>query len=208
MPIRVSIVENDRQFRETLEVVINASPDVRCVSVHPNGEHALRTLREATPEVLLVDIRMPRLSGIDCVRALRALEPRLLPLMLTAYDDDELIFEALKAGAIGYLLKRTAPEDIVEAIREAHRGGSPMTPEIARRVTQQFHAQEKQPSAGLGLSAREREVLLLLGDGKATKEIASVLQLSPSTINSHLRHIYDKLHVNSRAGAVAKLLPR
>ncbi len=207
MPIAVSIIEDDAGFRETLERVINLTPELHCVSVHPNGRHALAHLPEAHAEVVLVDIRMPQLGGIECVRQLRGLVPQLLPVMLTAYGDDELIFEALRAGAVGYLLKRATPAQIVDAIIEVHEGGSPMTPEIARRIAVYLH--ESQPTAAKAddhnLTAREREILDLVAQGAQSRKIAETLNIATSTVSNHLRKIYAKLQVNSRAAAVAKL---
>ena len=207
MPIAVSIIEDDTRFRETLERVVNLSPELRCASVHPNGSHALAHLPKAGADVVLVDIRMPQLGGIECVRQLRGLLPEVLPVMLTAYGDDELIFDALRAGAVGYLLKRATPAQIVDAIIEVHAGGSPMTPEIARRIAAFLHetpARVFNPGEQ-SLTAREREILELAAQGAQSRKIADSLNIATSTVSNHLRKIYAKLQVNSRAAAVAKL---
>jgi len=163
----------------------------------------------AGPEVVLVDIKMPGCSGIECVRLLRKQIPTLLPIMLTLYADDELIFGSLQAGAVGYLLKRSTPEQIREAIRQVHAGGSPMTPEIARRVATHFrHSKAATPRAVQhGLTPREEEILRLIAQGRQTKEIAQGLHIAVSTVSNHLRSIYAKLEVTSRTAAVAKVLP-
>lgn len=208
MPIRVSLIEDNTAFRETTKRLIDAAPDLRCVSTHPNSEHALRHLPPAAPEVVLADIRMPRLTGIECVRRLRELLPRLLPIMLTSYGEDELIFQSLQAGAVGYLLKRAAPATILAAVREVHAGGSPMTPEIARKVALHFRQNHVQDHSAHGLTPRELEVLQFVAQGKQSKEIADVLGIARPTVHNHLRHIYEKLHVSSRIAAVAKVFPR
>jgi DNA-binding NarL/FixJ family response regulator len=153
---------------------------------------------------------MPRLSGIECVRLLRRQIPALLPIMLTLYADDELIFGSLQAGAVGYLLKRSTPDEIRDAIREVHAGGSPMTPEIARRVAVHFcHPPVATPcAANHGLTPREDEILRLIAQGRQTKEIARGLDIAVSTVSNHLRSIYAKLEVTSRVAAVAKMRPR
>lgn len=210
MPISVSLIEDDAEFRQTIEDVIRGAPDLRCVSSHFNGEDALRRLETAQPEVVLVDIKMPHLSGIECVRQLRRQIPALLPIMLTLYADDELIFGSLQAGAVGYLLKRSTPDEIRNAIREVHAGGSPMTPEIARRVALHFHQPQAASPGGAnhGLTPREDEILRLIAQGRQTKEIARGLDIAVSTVSNHLRSIYAKLEVTSRVAAVAKMRPR
>jgi len=204
MPIRVSIIEDDASFRDSLRTVLQATPDLLCASVHPNSEHALRFLGPARPDVVLVDIRMPRVSGIECVRRLRATMPPLLPIILTSFSDDESIFESLKAGAVGYLLKRSTPDEILDAIRQAHQGGSPMTPEIARRVTAYFHELNGAEETKGVLTPREDEILRLMRLGKNSKEVAETLGIALPTVHAHLRNIYDKLHVGSRTAALAK----
>jgi DNA-binding NarL/FixJ family response regulator len=205
--IRVSVIEDDRRYRESLTNSLRQAEGLRCVSHHPNGAHALKHLPISRPDVILVDIRLPQLSGIQVVRELRRRFPGCLPIMLTSHGDDELIFEALKAGAVGYLLKRVGLDRIIAAIHEAVDGGSPMTPEIARRVTSFFRQKPSVPSDGEArLTRREQEVLREVALGKASKEIAADLGIALPTVHNHLRHIYDKLEVSSRAGAVAKFL--
>lgn len=203
--ITVSVIEDDRRYRESLFALLRETRGLRCVSQHPNGAHALRHLPLVRPDVALVDIRLAQLSGIQVVRELRQSVPACLPLMLTSHGDDELIFEALKAGAVGYLLKRAGLDRIVDAIQEAVAGGSPMTPEIARRVTSFFRQSSPAPSGdNRRLTSREQEVLHEVAMGKASKEIAADLGIALPTVHNHLRHIYEKLEVSSRAGAVAK----
>ncbi len=153
-----------------------------------------------------MDIHLPRLSGIDCVRKLKALGPNLLVLMLTAYEDDDLIFQALKAGANGYLIKQTSPSEILAAVKEVHEGGAPMSSNIARKVIQSFHQTVANQSPTDSLSPREREILDLLAKGYSNKEIADTLSIAYLTVHTHVRNIYGKLQVRSRTEAVAKYL--
>lgn len=203
--IKVSVIEDDRRYRESLIELLRGAGGLQCVSQHPNGRHALQHLPASLPDVVLVDIRLPQLSGIQVVRELRRLLPSCQAIMLTSHGDDELIFEALKAGAVGYLLKRAGLDRIIDAIQEAAAGGSPMTPEIARRVTSFFRQSSPAASGGSGrLTSREQEVLQEVALGKASKEIAADLGIALSTVHNHLRRIYEKLEVSSRLGAVAK----
>jgi len=206
MPINVSIVEDDDGIRESLAILIEGSPGYRCVSAHASAEDALRQIPLKCPDVLLMDINLPRMSGIDCVRRLKAQRPGIQILMLTMYEDNDLIFKSLIAGASGYLLKRTPPAKLLEAIEEVHRGGSPMTGKIARAVVQYFRDMRGSFSEEESLSKRELEILDLLAKGYRYKEIADALGISFDTVRSHLRNIYDKLHVHSRTEAVVKYL--
>lgn len=206
MPIKVAIVEDDNGIRESLAVLINGSPGFRCISAFANAEGALVGLPQDWPDVALVDINLPRMSGIDLVSKLRALRPDLLVIMLTVYADNERIFKSLKAGASGYLLKQTPPVEILAAIAEVHRGGSPMSGAIARKMVQHFQQQPQCDTTNL--SEREIEILNLLVKGQQNKEIAGHLGLSIETIRTHLRRIYEKLHVTSRTEAVVKFLGR
>lgn len=208
MTLKVSIVEDDNNLRESLAILINGTPGFRCVSRFGAAEPALRPLSQDPPEVVLVDIKLPRLSGIDLVAKAKPQMPNTQFLMLTVIDDADQIFEALKAGASGYLLKGTPPAEILEAIAEVHRGGSPMTSSIARKVVRYFH--RLQPAAPLeaALSPRESEILGRLVKGLRYKEIAAELSISEFTVRNHLRHIYEKLHVHSRTEAVVKYLRR
>ncbi|HKI70996.1 MAG TPA: response regulator transcription factor [Verrucomicrobiae bacterium] len=205
MPVKVSIVEDNDRVRESLTSLIEGAPGFRCVGAHRSAEAALKLVPEEKPDVVLMDIHLPRLCGIDCVRKLKAIEPHLLVLMLTAYEDDDLIFQALKAGANGYLVKQTPPSEILAAIEEVHEGGAPMSSNIARKVIQSFHsAGPNEPTETL--SPREREILDLLARGYTNKEIADLLSIAFQTVHTHVRNIYGKLHVRSRTEAVAKYL--
>ncbi len=205
--ITVSIIEDDSGLRESLQALLGGFNRFRCVSVHPNSEHALRHLPENPPNVALVDINLPKMSGIECVRHLKPICPTTQFLILTVYEDTDLIFESLKAGASGYLLKRSEPARIMDAITEVHQGGAPMTAEIARRVVKSFQEprHEEDPVTAL-LRPRECEVLELLAKGASYREIAEQLNISFSTVNSHVKSIYERLHVRSRSQAVAKYL--
>jgi DNA-binding NarL/FixJ family response regulator len=206
MTIKVSIVEDNDPVRESLTSLIHGARGFRCVSAHRSAEAALKLLPDEKPDVVLMDIHLPGLSGIDCVRKLKAVQPDLLVLMLTAYEDDDLIFQALKGGANGYLVKQTPPSEILAAIQEVHGGGAPMSSNIARKVIQSFHQTEPNQSSTETLSSREREVLELLAQGYMNKEIAETLSIAFQTVHTHVRNIYSKLHVRSRTGAVAKYL--
>lgn len=204
--IRVALVEDDAGIRHSLEIVLNGAPGFECVGAFDSAEEALALLPQRQPEVVLMDIRLPRLSGVECVRRLKELHPELQVLMLTVFEDDEQVFASLAAGATGYLLKRTPPAEILESITETHQGGSPMSSYIARKVVQSF--QKSRPAAGksLPLSEREREILRQLAQGYRYKEIADALAISLDTVRTHLRRIYEKLHVHSRTEAVVKFL--
>ena len=206
MSIAVSIVEDDAGVRSTLGKLIDASPGFRCVSRHGSAEAALEELPKIKPDVTLMDINLPGLSGVECVRRLKPQLPGMQFIMLTVYQNTEHIFNALTAGATGYLLKQTPPAELLEAIRDVHAGGSPMSSQIARKVVQNFYRSETQDAGGetVELSPREREVLELLARGYLYKEIAEMLKISVQTVNTYIRRIYEKLHVRSRAQAVAK----
>lgn len=206
MPISVSIVEDDLRIRDSLAVLINGAQNIRCVSSHSTGEEALAQLPLKKPDVVLMDINLPTMSGIECVRQLKQLMPRLQILMLTMYEDDDLVFQALTAGASGYLVKRTSPAELLAAIEEVHSGASPMSGKIARTVVEYFHKlQHIVPPQG-NLSRREQEILDLLVKGYRYKEIADALGIGFETVRSHLKNIYEKLHVHSRTEAVVKYL--
>lgn len=201
----VSIVEDDASIRQILAEWINRAEGLRCHSVHDSAESALARLPEEKPRIVLVDINLPGQSGIECVRRLKPTMPDTQFVMLTVYEDTAHIFDALKAGASGYLLKRTPREELIAALKQVQEGGSPMTSYIARKVVQSFY---QAPSARVhveGLSPRESEVLELLARGYFYKEITEALGISMSTVNTHVRRVYEKLHVHSRAQAVAKL---
>lgn len=210
MPVLLAIIEDDTPFALALKRYFALAQDVECAAVFPSAEAALEELPALTPgpDVLLVDIHLPKMSGIDFVARIKTLKPGTLCLMLTMYEDSTQIFDALKAGACGYLLKRTPPQEVVSAIIQAHGGGAPMSPEIARRVVSFFHQAsppEPSPVPELAtLAVREREVLDLLSKGYLYKEIGEKLEISTHTVNTHIRRIYEKLHVRSRSQAVAK----
>jgi len=181
------------------------SREFRLLADYSNAEAALREVPAARPDILLMDINLPGMNGVECVQKLHALDPSLRVIMLTVYENPEQIFDALRAGAIGYLLKQQPSERLLEAIRDAHNGGSPMSSQIARKVVQFFNP-GRQPEATIQLSARETEVLKLLSKGHLIKEIADQLGISFVTVRTHIRRIYEKLHVHSRSQAVAKML--
>ena len=209
MPITISIVEDNEQLRGTLARLINREEGFRCISNYGDAEAALAGLPNDKPQVVLMDINLPGINGVECVRRLKQLLPETLAVMLTAYEDTENIFNALAAGASGYLLKRAPRAELLEAIREVSKGGSPMTPHIARLVVQSF---QKPASASApateNLSAREQEVLDCLSKGFLYKEIAEKLGISYETVHTYIRRIYEKLQVRTRTEAVAKFLKR
>jgi DNA-binding NarL/FixJ family response regulator len=203
--ISVSIVEDDAGVRSSLAKLIDNSPGFRCLSQHPTAESALQELPKANPDVILMDINLPGLSGVECVRRLKPVLRATQIIMLTVYQNTEHIFNALAAGATGYLLKQTPPPELLAAIRDVHSGGSPMSSHIARKIVQSF----QKPSVARdtdNLSPRESEVLDLLAKGYLYKEIADKMGLTYATVHTHIRHIYEKLHVRSRTEAVARHL--
>jgi DNA-binding NarL/FixJ family response regulator len=204
MNIVVSIVEDDATARRMLGEWIRRAPGFRCAGAHGSGEAALATLPAEKPTVVLMDINLPGMTGIECVRRLKPLLLDTQFVMLTVYEDADHIFNALVAGASGYLLKRMPREELLAALKDVHAGGSPMSSHIARKVVQSFQRIDSQRSTEVDLSPREREVLALLARGYLYKEIAESLQISVLTVNSYIRRIYEKLHVRSRAQAVAK----
>ena len=208
MPITVSIVEDNDQLRATLGRVISRTDGFRCLSQYGDAESALEGLPKDGPEVVLMDINLPGMNGVECVRKLKQVAPTVQAVMLTVYEDTENIFNALAAGAAGYLLKRTKSAELLEAIREVHRGGSPMTTHIARKVTQSFLRSGPSPQPTENLSEREQEVLDCLSQGFLYKEIAEKLGISYETVHTYIRRIYEKLQVRTRTEAVAKFLKR
>ncbi len=206
MPITVAIVEDSDQVRGTLARLINRAEGFRCVSHYPTAEAALAGIPGAPPDVVLMDINLPGINGVECVRRLRQLAPGTQVMMLTVYEDTENIFNALAAGAAGYLLKRTSRDELLAAIREVQRGGSPMTTHIARKVVQSFQRAGASPQPAENLSPREQEVLDCLAKGCLYKEIADTLGISYETVHTYIRRIYEKLQVRTRTEAVAKFL--
>jgi DNA-binding NarL/FixJ family response regulator len=204
MSITVSIVEDDAPAREILTDWIRRAEGFKCVGQHGSVEQALENLPSEKPSVVLMDINLPGLSGIEGVRRLKPLLPGTQFMMLTVYEDVDHVFDALAAGATGYLLKQTPRGELLASIKEVHAGGSPMTSNIARRVVQAFHREAPTAPASAELSQREREVLELLARGYLYKEIMDALGVSRGTVNTYIRRIYEKLHVRSRSQAVAK----
>ena len=206
MSIHVAIVEDDRVVRENLTVLIDAATGFRCVATCPSAEDALKRLPELAPDVVLMDIHLPGRSGIECVARLRPLLPRTQVIMLTVEEDSEMIFESLKAGATGYLVKHVPTDEILEAIAQVHRGGAPMSSHIARLVVTAFRQAPRTATADTHLTPREEDILRLLAKGHRSKEIADELGIGTGTVNTHVRHIYEELHVRSRAEAVARFV--
>ncbi len=204
MSIAVSIVEDDGPAREILSDWFRHAPGFRCVSQYGNAESALVKLQTDKPSVVLMDINLPGMSGIECVRQLKPQLPNTQFVMLTVYEDTEHIFDALAVGASGYLLKQMPRDELLTAIKDVHAGGSPMTSNIARKVVQSFQRAAPQADESVNLSPREREVLELLACGYLYKEIADNLGITVATVVTYIRRIYEKLHVRSRAQAVAK----
>jgi len=195
--IKVSIVEDDPRVRKSLSQLVDLSEGFRCVSQFPTAEKALAGLPADPPEVVVMDINLPGMDGVECVRKLKQILPQCQILMLTVYDQTDSIFNALAAGASGYLLKQTAPSELLASIRDVHNGGSPMSSHIARKVVQSFQQPPRVPE-GEALTPREQEVLDYLTKGYMYKEIATLLHSSFDTVHTHTRHIYDKLHIRSR----------
>jgi DNA-binding NarL/FixJ family response regulator len=209
MPINVSIVEDSEQVRSTLTRMIDRAEGFRCASQYANAEAALEGLPKDKPDVVLMDINLPGMNGVECVRQLKQKMPEVQVMMLTAYEDTENIFNALAAGSSGYMLKRTPRNELLEAIKEVQRGGSPMTTHIARKVVQSFQKAASAPQpVESNLSEREQQVLDCLSQGFLYKEIAEKLGISYETVHTYIRRIYEKLQVRTRTEAVAKFLKR
>ena len=203
--IRIAIVEDNRRVREGLVVLINKTPGFRAVGAFSSMEEALDKIDSAPPDVVLLDIGLPGMSGVEGARRLSTRHPELPLLILTVHSDDDHVFEAICAGACGYLLKDTPPERLIGAIREASGGGSPISPEIARRVLVMFqHYAPVKAAPTTDLTPREVQLLRLLADGHSYKTAAVQLQVSQDTVRFHVRHIYEKLHVHSKSQAVLK----
>jgi RNA polymerase sigma factor (sigma-70 family) len=205
--VKIAIVEDNKTTREGLETIVNLSPDYRCVCVCETAEEALRLIPKHQPEVVLMDIQLPNMSGVECVAQLKERIPSVQVIMVTVYQDPDRIFRALRAGASGYLLKRATPEQVLNAIRDVQQGGVPMSAEIARKVIAHFQNQTV-TSEVERLTPREREVLDLVVHGFSNKEIAERMSISVEAIRWHLKHIYHKLHVHSRTEAALKFRPQ
>jgi DNA-binding NarL/FixJ family response regulator len=206
MSIRVSIVEDDKGIRETLAAMISEAPGLQCVAEFGSAEEALKKFSARDCDVALVDINLPGRNGIQLVAELKTKYPKLHLLMMTVYEDSEQIFNSLQAGATGYLLKRARPAEIVGAIHDVVKGGSPMSPEIARKVVLFFHQRRSAAAELEQLTTRETEILSRLAKGSIYKEIADQMNISLDTVRTHLQHIYNKLQVHSRHEAVLKFL--
>ncbi len=204
---KVAIIEDNSTMRKTFVELINSTPDYRCVCACSTSKEALIEVPKHNPNVALMDINLPDESGIACTARLTEKMPNLQVIMVTVYTDTDLIFQALKAGACGYILKRFRPEEIIQAIAEVRAGGAPMTPEIARMVVRSFRAPSAVPNVD-GLTAREAELLELLSGGLSNKEIAQKTNLAVGTVRNHLENIFRKLHVRCRTEAAAKYLLR
>jgi len=200
--ITVSIVEDDVKVRSSLARLIDTTEGFICVSQHPNAENALKEIPISLPEVVLMDINLPGMNGVECVKKLKESLPEVQVVMLTVYENTNIIFNALSSGASGYLLKQSTPEQIVEAIRDVHNGGSPMSGHIARKVVASFQKISKPMHDYEKLSLREQQVIDWLAQGHTYQEIADALKISYATVHTHIRHIYGKLHVRSRTEAI------
>jgi len=206
--VRVVIVDDDDWLRANLEQEIGQTAGFEVLRAYGTAEDALAGIPGLAPDVVLMDINLPGMSGVECLRRLKAVCPEPQILMLTVYEESEQIFNSLLAGASGYLLKRTPTPQIIESIRQVRAGGSPMTANIARKVVQYFNRMGDRASECEKLTPREREVLELLARGDAYKQIADKLKVSLETVRMNVKHLYTKLHVHSRGEAVAKLMPR
>jgi len=208
MPISVAIVEDSRTIRESLRRLLNDAPGIRCDCAVDSAEEAIARMPERKPDVILMDIHLPNMSGIECTARIKRLLPQVQIIMLTVYEDNDRIFKALQAGACGYLLKRTPPDQLIQAVRDVRQGGAPMTSEIARRVVEAFQRPPAVAASSVELTRRESEVLDLVTRGYGNKEIASQLNISLETVRHHLKQTYEKLHVHSRTEAAMKFMAR
>ncbi len=205
-PIPVAVVEDSAAVRRNLERLLDRTPGFQCVCSCANGFEALRLIPGRSPGVVLMDIQMPGMSGVECAARLKALLPGAQILMLTVYEDTDTIFKALRAGASGYLLKRSSQHEILQAVRDILDGGAPLTSAIARKIVAAFHEPAPPKNSDAVLSAREREILDLLAQGLSNKEIGAKLSVSPFTVKNHLARVFEKLHVRCRTEAVLAYL--
>ena len=206
--IKVSIVEDDAKLRETMVRYFAGQSDFKCICTYPDAETALAEIPKNPPDVVLMDINLPGMNGIECVALLHAALPELKIIMLTVFEDSERVFNSLSAGAFGYLVKSNRPAKILQAIREVYEGGSPMSGHIARMVVQSFERRASAPDETASLAPRELEVLHGLSCGQPYKQIAAELGISLSTVRTYIQRIYEKLHVNSQTEAVMKYARR
>ena len=206
--IKVGIVEDNKTVREGFETLLNRTPGFQCVCTAGTVAEALKKIPKAHPDVVLMDIQLPDSNGVECTARIKEMMPAIHIVIVTVYEDSEVIFRALRAGACGYLLKRAQPEKVIAAIQEAHEGGVPMTPEIARKVIGQFRGQVTTAEQVESLSDREREVLEMVMHGLGNKAIADRMGVTVAAVKWHLQHIYEKLHVHSRTEAALKFQKR
>jgi DNA-binding NarL/FixJ family response regulator len=208
MSITIAIVEDQPEMRESLTEWLGAAPGMRCVGAHATGEDALRRIPGENPDVVLMDIHLDGMSGIECVSRLKERMPQVQVLMLTTYDDGDLIFDSLRAGANGYLLKNMPQEELLQALQQVRAGGAPMSLQVARKVINYFHQTGKSSQELRQLTSRESEILRLLAKGYLYKEISDQLGISMSTVRTHVSAVYEKLHVHTRTEAAMKLAER
>jgi len=208
MPIIVSLVEDNHRMRESFAEVLNRAPGIKCVSAYASAEEAVERMPAQKPDVAVVDIHLPGMDGIACVTKLKKLLPTLRILMLTRYEQSDMVFNSICAGASGYLLKSAPPDELVKAIELVHAGGAPMSMQVARKVVTHFRKIESPGSDVERLTPREQELLELLAKGYSYKELSDNLGITMNTVRTHLQHIYEKLHVQSRTQAVLKFLGR
>jgi two-component system, NarL family, response regulator LiaR len=207
--ITVCIVEDRIDIREALFALVNSQPNISCISTYETAEEAILGIPELQPNVVLMDINLPKMNGIDCIRLLKPKCPRVQFMICTVYDEDEKVFEALRTGANGYILKRSPPEKLVEAIIELFNGGSPMSSDIARKIVLAMQTKPEQKiQEDYHITPREQEILLLLSKGLSYQELADKIFISSKTVRKHIFNIYEKLHVNSRMEAVNKYFGR
>ncbi len=206
--IKVVIVEDDREMREGLEAIVRFHTGLECLASYPSAEEALANISSNVPDIVLMDIHLPGISGIECVKQLKPLLPQTQFMMCTVYEDTDTVYDSLCAGATGYLLKNSPPGKITDAILDLYQGGSPMSSTIARKVIKAFQPVPQQNTEADALTKREHELLELLAKGYRYKEIAEKLFISFETVRTHIHHIYEKLHVQSRTEAVNKVFPR
>ncbi|HED05434.1 MAG TPA: response regulator transcription factor [Ignavibacteria bacterium] len=204
--IKVAIVEDKKDIRNNIEILLNNSDSIKCIKTFPNSETAVEHIPRLKPDVILMDLNLPGKSGIECTKILKSKIPETQIIILTMYNDSEMVYQALSSGASGYLLKRTTSEQLIESIKEVFKGGSPMSMEIARMVVNSFSKKDKNKKVEEKLTKREWEILGLLSKGMKYKEIGEQLFISVETVRNHLRHIYSKLHVRSGTEAVLKYL--
>jgi len=206
MMIKVAIFDDNKPWRELLEMLLNSTPEMSCTGAYEDCRHAVKNIGSNVPDVVLMDIDMPEVNGIEGLKQIRKQFPQVKILMQTVFEDDEKIFDAMCAGADGYLLKKTPPAKIIDAISEVISGGAPMTPTVARQVLKLFHNRNKKSQIDFNLSNRELEILAMLVQGLSYKMIAAKCNITYSTVNSHITRIYEKLHVKSGTEAVAKAI--